>query len=447
MSTPNAFTGARPKRAGDDFSRTHQSDPDDHSSKKIRFDPRFPSTLVGDAPDEDPVLELDEIGKSGGIKRNAVNIDGYESDSSTENFDLRAKAKAKEKAAGSSKPQDDSDDDMFGNDDDKLKDTLDEEDDFGKKKEVRFLETDEIEGQESTSKSGGHVSANFTTGGFSHAVGDESSSDTGDDEKRDALDSDMDEELGAGGKKKHAPKLDAFNMKSEEQEGRFDEHGNYVRKAVDPNAKYDTWLEGIPKKDIKKAYEAHRKREEMQRKRDLADDSITTSELLTALLTHMEKDETVLESLQRLNKNAPKKVAKWKKGKKANVDIEMSEEEAVAKEAARKEAIDTITDAAAKLMTRGDRDIYEAEFQLLQRQYKRETGEDWVDRKKATASTSNTADHQWEFQWIGAAAEEVHGPYDKSTMASWQEAGYFATNGAQFRRVGDTDWTLVADFQ
>jgi len=26
-----------------------------------------------------------------------------------------------------------------------------------------------------------------------------------------------DEELGAGGKKKHAPKLDAFNMKSEEQ--------------------------------------------------------------------------------------------------------------------------------------------------------------------------------------------------------------------------------------
>ena len=112
MSTPNAFTGARPKRAGDDFSRTHQSDPDDHSSKKIRFDPRFPSTLVGDVPDEDPVLELDEIGKSGGIKRKAVNIDGYESDSSTENFDLGAKAtaKAKEKAAGSSKPQDDSDD-------------------------------------------------------------------------------------------------------------------------------------------------------------------------------------------------------------------------------------------------------------------------------------------------------------------------------------------------
>jgi len=35
-------------------------------------------------------LELDEIGKSGGIKRKAVNIDGDESDSSTENFDLRA---------------------------------------------------------------------------------------------------------------------------------------------------------------------------------------------------------------------------------------------------------------------------------------------------------------------------------------------------------------------
>ena len=63
-------------------------------------------------------------------------------------------------------------------------------------------------------------------------------------------------ELGAGGKKSHAPKLDAFNMKNEQEEGRFDAQGNFVRKAADPDAVHDSWLEGVSKKDMKKAKEA-----------------------------------------------------------------------------------------------------------------------------------------------------------------------------------------------
>ena len=41
-------------------------------------------------------------------------------------------------------------------------------------------------------------------------------------------------------------------MKNEQEEGRFDAQGNFVRKAADPDAVHDLWLEGVSKKDMKK---------------------------------------------------------------------------------------------------------------------------------------------------------------------------------------------------
>jgi CD2 antigen cytoplasmic tail-binding protein 2 len=443
MAAPNAFTGARPKRAGDDFVRANfHQDQDEPSSKKPRFDPRFPSTLAPDAPDEDPVLEIDEIGKGGRIKRNAVNIDGYDSDSSTENFQVRADAKAAD-AAPQTTQDIDEDEDMFADDDNEAKDNK-EASPGRKKKDVRFLDVHEIEGQEETSKSGGHVAAGFA----------DSSSDSGDDEERDRLDSDLDEEVGAGGKKRHAPKLDAFNMKAEAEEGRFDEHGNYVRKAADPYAVHDSWLEGLSKKDIKRAREAQAKRDEERRQRDLADDAISTSDVLSTLISHMEKSETVLESLQRLGKSKLKKStpkvqkAKFKGGGGAKTQpAEPLDPAEAAAEARRKESIEAITGAADQLMTRGQSDIYDAERELLMRQFKKETGEDWKDPAPATpADVESCAGQQWHYRWVdGRDGGEDYGPYDGPTMTSWTSQGYFSGN-VEFRRVGDREWSRVADF-
>ena len=85
MSSSTNYPAGRPKRPGDLYARTHHLE-GEPSSKKPRFDPRNPSQLAPDAEEEDPILNADEIGKGSGIKRNAVNIDGYDSDSSTENF-------------------------------------------------------------------------------------------------------------------------------------------------------------------------------------------------------------------------------------------------------------------------------------------------------------------------------------------------------------------------
>jgi CD2 antigen cytoplasmic tail-binding protein 2 len=278
----------------------------------------------------------------------------------------------------------------------------------------------------------------FTKGAKAATDEVESSSDEGDDEERDRLDSDMDEELGAGSKKKHAPKLDAFNMRAEQEEGRFDEAGNYVRKAFDPDAVQDSWLEGISKKEMKKAKEAQEKRDAERKARERAEDSIVTSDVLSTLISHLDVGETPMEALVRYGKVVPKKSTNnWAKKKKAqsmDVDTDPSQETAAAKA---KQAIDSITECASRLSDRGVEDIYELPRESIMRQYKRETGEDWKN--------PNPEPVQWEFHWLNAPEDDINGPYDQATMQAWEASGQFAA-GAEFRRVGESEWSRLLDF-
>jgi len=457
----------RPKRGGEEFARTHYLDDDGPSAKKIRFDPRNPSALAPDAPEEDAILEADEIGKRGQqTKRNAVNIDGYDSDSSNEGFDARAATKAKEaeKAGKIGAESKEEQGDMFADLDEGFKDGDEDEeiDGAGKKqrKNVRFLEEDEIEGQVASSKGGGHVSADFSVsrglGGPNGITrrkdgGHESSSESDvDDEERAEL-GDVDEELGAGSKKEHAPKLDAFNMKSEQEEGRFDAQGNFVRKAADSDAVFDSWLEGVSKKDMKKAKDAADKRDQERRQQAIENDAMLTSDILSGLLPYLERGETILEALARLGRGKAKKKPKWQMKTKAKrngaeaMDVEEPEDPA---ETRRREAVEAITNAANQLLTRGQPEVYDAEKEALMRQYHRETGEEWVDPPKSEdAEGGSEATKRWEYRWSDARdGGEAHGPYDGLMMVSWNDAGYFG-DGVEFRRVGEnSEWSRAVDF-
>ena len=425
---------ARPKRSGEEFSRTHYDEAP--ASKKPRFDPRNPSALAPDALEDDAILDADEIGRRGQqVKRNAVNIDGYDSDSDNENFNARAEARSK--AQEKSKDEDDAD--MFAGLEEDFKDGDDDDGDAsrrgGKKKAVRFLKTDEIEGQVASSKSGGHISADFSMNNS-----DEEGSDSEVDDATRADTGDVDEELGAGAKKVHAPKLDAFNMSNEQEEGRFDDQGNFVRKAADPDAIHDIWLEGLSKKDMKKAAEAAQKRDEERRQKDLADDSRLTSDLLAKLINILERGETCLEALARLGKGIERK-PKWqtKHKNRKNGDVEMHEEDPA--ESKRKAIVEELTDAADLLLGRGQPEIYDTERELLIRQYRRETGEEWQDHH------NGEEEKKWEYRWSDERdGGDIHGPYDGPTMAQWNDAGYFG-EGVVFRRAGTQDeWSSLVDF-
>ncbi|TVY27693.1 LIN1-like protein [Lachnellula hyalina] len=480
------FSAARPNRAGEAFARTHHAETSDDpssSSKGPKFDIRNPSALAPDAPEEDAVLEADVIGGGGaGTKRGAVNLDGYDSDSDNEGFDARAEKRSKGDVnladaldgygpdgagrngggrSGGKKNEMEEDADMFA---DLEEEDGDEDEDMpgtGKKdKSVRFLGEDEIEGQVQSSKSGGHISSNFALdpkGKLStHAMDDAESSDDEEEAALAAQEEDIDDEIGAGGLKRNAPKVDAFNMKAEQEEGRFDDAGNFVRKAADPDSRHDLWLEGVSKKDMKKAAEAHEKREEERRQKRLEDDALLLSDILRTLILQLEKGETVLEALARLAKGQKKekKIPKWKLKKQAKREDAMDMDDTATtpnqpedKEQTRiKEAVDKITGAADQLLTRGQTDIYEQEREMLVRQYAREAGEPWVEPAVEKVHDDGEVKY-WEYRWTdGRDGDAKQGPYDGPTMVAWQDAGYFG-EGVEFKRIGEEGaWSRVVDF-
>lgn len=507
------YSAARPKREAESFARTHHGErrgADDDGGqdgpsgnpKRVKFDVRNPSALAPDAgdhddEDDDAVLEADVIGRAGAgaTKRGAVNIDGYDSDSENETFDDRAEARRGGKAGGKG-PRggaegdagvdiadqldnydknlrnggaggagkggaEDEDEDMFADDD---PDEEDADDPAApgttsrrdkKAKEVRFLDNDKIEGQEGASKSGGHI----------HLDEGDASSDDEEDVGLAIQEEGVDEEIGLGGLKRNAPKIDAFNMKAEQEEGAFDEAGNFIRKGMDPDAVHDRWLEGLSKKDMKKARDAHEKREAELRRQRIEDDGILTQDLLRSLIVNLEKLETPIEALARLGKvkKQEKKIPKWKLKKQEKhkngggpggdaMDVDHAKEPEDSEQVRIKEAINDITEAADKLLGREYAEIYETEREKLIREWQDEAGERWrepspprADEVAAEVKSSAPGAKMWEYRWTdGRDGENVQGPYDGSTMKAWQDAGYF--EGVEFRAVGGDTWDLLADF-
>ncbi|KAF3350426.1 hypothetical protein VD0002_g9149 [Verticillium dahliae] len=459
-------TAARPKRAGEDFARTHHHDTADPDSKKVKFDVRNPSALAADAREEDAVLEADVIGGGAATKRGAVNLDGYDSDSDGETFNTRADKRALGKgeanileqldnydsksAGGGSKggkasaaDDDDDDDDMFAEPEDAPKEAAGAPESTveakKKAKAVHFLQDTDIEGQDMQSKSGGQI-----------RLDDEDSDD--DEETRDMAmqEEGIDEEVGLGGLKRNAPKVEAFNMKDEQEEGRFDADGNFIRKAVDPDAQHDKWLDGVSKKEMKKAAEAHERREAEARRLRMENDSLLTTDILKSLILKLDKGETPLEALARLGKGQAKqkKIPKWKlkkqKGGAEGMDVDQAEKAEDPEQKRIREAIAAITDAADKLLSRDRAEIYDEEREVLLREWQRETGEDWVE---PTQEADSQEGKMWEFRWVdGRDDADKQGPFDSQTMKAWQDAGYFG-EGVEFRPAGDeNEWSRVAGF-
>ncbi|KAF3918851.1 hypothetical protein ABW20_dc0102152 [Dactylellina cionopaga] len=411
------------------------------TTSNAQFDLRNPNTLAATSTtDEDydaetaAILNLDEIsGQSRGVKRNAVNLDGYDSDSSNEGFG-GGKDESVDKKKKKKENDDEDDDDMFGDGGDDAGE--EEADEAGKKakkskKDVRFLDIKDIEGQE-----------------------DQSGEDSGDDAEE-IDDEDVDEEIGAGGKKKNAPKMDGFNMKAEMEEGRFDDQGNFVRKAADLDAVHDTWMQGVSKKEMKKAKESQEKRDKEARKRKLEEDELITGDLISDLILCLERGETALEALGRLNtvKKAVKPKKSWQKKKSLEMDVDNANSKGPEdpKETARKEQIEKITTAADRLLSRGFNEIYDDSRESLTRLYRKETSEPWVEPTKgkdeAPEEVKDLAD-EWEYKWAdGPDADQIHGPYGGVEMKAWRDAGYFQ-DGVVFRRKGEgeDDWTRLPEF-
>ena len=423
----------------------YTTDQAEENRRKPRFDPLNPQFI---RPDEEEDAEedagfVDDVGLSKtGAKRKKVRTDvspsksvlvhgvniaqGYDSDSSQEG-DVKKSKKSK------TKPADDDDDDMFNDAPPEPEDANDEEDAYGKlkKKKVSFVDASTFEGQ---------VIDRDEPRDIEDEVESVPSTPNSSDNEQ------VDEEVGLAGLKKHAPKLERFNLRQEQAEGLFTEDGSYVRKAADPKAHQDAWMEGLTKGQIKRAEEGMRKqleREQEMERREAEESRVKPQERLVRLIRCLQPRETALDAMARLK---PKKMnkwqasQKWKKSKMAvDQDTPVSEEDA----AKAKQQIEEITSHADKLLARGMLDIYSTRREILISTYQDESGERFRESSESVRETGQGGQETWEYKWPGA--DEVYSNFSSDNMKDWKEGGFFG-DGVLVRKVGSADeWTSSVD--
>lgn len=432
--------------------RSPPASPQASKVKKPKFDIRNPSTIANESDNESKTsdrelqvtnaeLDADQLSRRGpGTKRNAVNVDGFDSDSSTGEFEERARERERLKddgvegaGAGLPKSAMEEQEDMRA---DLEPADGDEDEDEGRagtqaKKEVRFLEPTEIEGEDPRSKERKGVGVDLRAWvakqhGFElpdtqtakkskrrregAGTNDGSSTSSSSDEEgggggsersftEEMQKQNVDDEVGAGGLKTKAPQIEQFNTKNDRAEGAFDASGNFVRKAADADAAHDGWMEGIRGRDVRRAREAQRRREAEAAKSAEEEQRVTTAEALGRLVVVLEPSETTLGALERLGKKKERKAVSWQERRRMKkgamqVDGEGTNghrERELEEERRRKTLIEEITSAAGILERRGQADIYDVERELLMRQYQRETGEPWTAASGTAKKTNGGA--------------------------------------------------------
>jgi CD2 antigen cytoplasmic tail-binding protein 2 len=402
------------------------------SSKRVRFHTSndFAAESVANEEVEYEFDHEDSLEKAK-PRRGAVKLQGYTSDE-TDTSEDDGMALFNRRKGGSKDTAEE--EDMFA-DDDALPEQKDSKDISGKKK-VRYLDLDEIEGQEYTSK--------------------------------DAYDEESGETI-----------IEAFNMKAEMEEGKFDEAGNYVRNKKDPNAFHDNWLQGVSRKDIEKAKRAHEKQEQERKLKEAEEASkgpLDRISIWKEILTIMKRGETLLDTLQRLgggpsnkgkNKRGQKQYKK-KKGKASETtEMVVDKEELTPEEIAdqeRKKQIERLTDLSDKMMALGHFNVYDDSWEQILRNLKREgvVPEDWVpvsveeendntscNEVSSSVTTNfenistnyNTQQSYWEYKWSdtsGANSNEIYGPFSGEDMKAWNDQGFF-TQGILVRKACTED--------
>lgn len=201
-------------------------------------------------------------------------------------------------------------------------------------------------------------------------------------------DEDEDEDEDMDGTKKREPKLMAFNMKQEMEEGSFDQEGNYHRNKEDPEAYHDRWMEGVTRKQMAKAKEAQAQRERTEALKEAARQAEvpqTKTDVYKELVELLQPGENVREALGKLGNASTKKIPAWKQKLLEKKNRNKKQQPAAAplseqEEAERQNKVEKITGLADQMMALGHFGVYDDTFEQMVR-HLRQSGavpSDWM---------------------------------------------------------------------
>ncbi|KAI8319345.1 hypothetical protein GQ54DRAFT_265511 [Martensiomyces pterosporus] len=282
-----------------------------------------------------------------------VNLDGYGSDTSDQDeIDNLSDFSDDEEQKGDRSDFDGDGDDMFSDNADSTSKSHALE-----KKRKRYLDIDDIEGQEMSSTSRTEVDGADSPSGLDRK---------GKAPEYTAAATDADDSESEQG-----TKIEAFNMKDDLEEGKFDAQGNFVWNKKDPQAYQDGWLDGLSRGTIEKARESKEKQDKQQQSHEQGLskrwDSVSNDDIIIAIINLLQPRETILNALARIG--GPKKKAKKRWGKKAKGKAADAEADADSeKEKERKNKIEELTELSDQAMARGMVNIYDESYEQLVRQ-------------------------------------------------------------------------------
>lgn len=355
---------------------------------------------------EDHFIIDDGLGNSKRIKqkqRKEVRLN-YDSDSSVEDYDKSVE-----------KPQPDNDqddeDDMFASEEEQ------EEVKKVKKPETKMLNLEEFEREEGIGEFDNEKQ---------YQAQESEGDNEGDDDYYNNIENLADNPHDKRTKKE--PKLEAFNLRDDAEEGQFDIDGNFIRNSKDEmESLEDSWIDDFKKSQVSKAKLAQEERiKKLEEKRNNSNkDMRATKDLVAQIIDILEPAETPLEALAKL---APPKRAK----KQAIEDKD------------RKQRVLNITELCDNLINdKSIVDAYDLSKEEFIRLYKTETGEDYNQNNRKRSHSDSESDNDetlpdekkiWEFRWIGD--EIIHGPYSTYEMKHWKDT-YFESK-VEVRKVNET---------
>ncbi|CAH2354333.1 protein Lin1p [[Candida] railenensis] len=244
------------------------------------------------------------------------------------------------------------------------------------------------------------------------------------------------------------PKIEAFNLREEADEGHFDLNGNYVKTKDEEEeaaaVNEDHWIHNTKKSDILRAKESQLARERATKEKRIKRNRtvLPTTELLSKLIEMLEPAESPLEALARLTPQKLSRNRKKKQHQEANPN---------------KETILCITEVCDQLVNdKTIENVYEMTREEFMRLYKTESGTDFKasrakrsreelesdheNESEQTESNSDYGEKIWEFRWI-EAPDEILGPYSAYEMKYWK-ASYFE-NKVEVKKVDEATFRHV----
>ena len=192
-------------------------------------------------------------------------------------------------------------------------------------------------------------------------------------------------------------KLMPFNLKTEMEDGYFDEEGVYVEhkaEAVDPR---DAWLDDFAERNNGKFAKADAEEEQEEERAMTVAERIERQKEIVALL---QPGEDVARAIKRLR--------------------------------AEKATMEKLTDLASDLLNSGMYNIYSETREEIQKAV------DATMQKAARAEAAKSASEQpemWEYKTTMEEGAEVHGPFSAAHMQAWMDGGYFKEKPVWARRI------------